>query len=68
MMNHSDASEWYELYRKEWQGFKDHDTMDIVHRPPGVKVLQCYKLDSLTRNEYKTIDGNLQRRKTRWCM
>jgi hypothetical protein len=37
--------------------------MDIVPRPPGVKVL-----DSLTRNEYKTVDDTLQRRKTRWCI
>ena len=62
-MNRLDSNEWYESYRKEWQGFKDRDTMDIVPRPPGVKVL-----DSLTRNEYKTVDGTLQRRKTRWCI
>jgi hypothetical protein len=43
-MNRSDSTEWYESYRKEWQGFKDRDTMDIVPCPPGVKVL-----GSLTR-------------------
>jgi hypothetical protein len=63
VMNGQDSTDWYKSYWKEWQGFKDCNAMDIVPRPPGVKML-----DSLTRNEYKTVDGTLQRRKTRWCI
>jgi hypothetical protein len=67
-MNRSDASEWYKSYRKEWRGFKDHNTMDIVQRFLVSKGSRCLThLHSDTHNEYKTINGILQRQKTRWC-
>ena len=58
-----DAPEWMDSYRKEFQGFIDRDAFDTVRPPRGVEVL-----DTLTRNEYKVKNGNLDRRKTRLCI
>jgi hypothetical protein len=58
-----DVADWIESYRREFQGFIDRDALEEVPRPKGVKVL-----GSITRNEYKTKDGVLDKRKTRWCV
>jgi len=59
-----DAAEWVASYQREFQGFIERDALQIVPRPPkGAKVL-----GSVTRNEYKTTNGVLDKRKTRWCV
>ena len=62
-MSRPDAADWMESYRREYQGFIDRDALEVVPRPKGVKVL-----GSITRNEYKTKDGVLDKLKTRWCV
>ena len=63
VLTRADAAEWIESHRREFQGFKDRDALEVVPRPKGVKVL-----DSITHNEYKMKDGELVKRKTRWCV
>ena len=51
-MSREDASKWMEAYRKEYQGFKDRDTVKMSIPPRGAKVL-----GSTTRVDYKVEQG-----------
>ena len=62
-LSRKDANDWIESYRREYQGFIDRDALEVVPRPKGAKVL-----GTLTRNEYKTKNGVLDKLKTRWCV
>ena len=62
-LSRPDSQEWIESYRREFQGFKDRDALEVVEWKKGMKVL-----GSVTRNEYKMVDGKLHKYKTRWCV
>ena len=49
-----------EAFWKEYQGFKDRDSVKMVIPPRGAKVL-----GSTTRVDYKVEQGVLQKRKVR---
>ena len=56
------AQEWAEAYDKEYQGFKQHGTLNAVRPVPGVKIL-----GTTTSTEYKVVNGELKKRKVRLC-
>ena len=62
-MRREDAEEWSEAYYKEFHGMKDRKAVKLVIPPKGVKIL-----DTTTRNDYKTEQGILLKRKVRWCI
>ena len=62
-LSRPDKEGWLESYRREWQGFKTRDALEVVRREKWMKVL-----GSVTRNEYKMVGGKLHKYKTRWCV
>ena len=61
-MRRTDRQEWAEAYDKEYQSFKEHETLQLVRPVPGVKIL-----GTTTRTEYKVVIGELKKRKVRLC-
>ena len=58
-----DSAEWMAAYYKEYNGMMDRGAVKVVKPPPGTKVL-----DTTTRLEYKSDNGDLTKRKARMCI
>jgi hypothetical protein len=61
-MRRTDRQEWAEAFDKEYKGFKEHGTLNVVRPVPGIKIL-----GTTTRPEYKVVNGELKKRKVRLC-
>ncbi len=57
-MGREDRQEWAEAYDAEHQGFNEHQTLTISRPEPDAKIL-----GTITRTEYKTVNGQFTKRK-----
>ncbi len=62
-MSREDASEWQEVYFKEYKGMMDCGAVRAVKPPQGAK-----KFGTITRTEYKTNNVIFDKRKVRMCV
>ena len=61
-MSLPDAAEWAEAYDKEYMGIKQRRVFEVVRIEKGMKLMGM-----TTRNEYKVVNGEFQKRKCRLC-
>jgi hypothetical protein len=61
-MSRPDAAEWAEAYDKEYMGIKQRGVFEVVRIEKGMKLMGM-----TTRNEYKVVNGEFQKRKCRLC-
>jgi hypothetical protein len=61
-MSSEDSAEWAEAYNKEYMGLKQRNVFEVVQIEKGVKLMGM-----TTRNEYKVVNGEFSKRKSRLC-
>jgi hypothetical protein len=61
-MSREDSAEWAEAYNKEYMGLKQRNVFEVVRIEKGMKLMGM-----TTRNEYKVVNGEFSKRKSRLC-
>jgi hypothetical protein len=61
-MSREDSAEWAEAYNKEYMSLKQRSVFEVVRIEKGMKLMGM-----TTRNEYKVVNGEFCKRKSRLC-
>jgi hypothetical protein len=63
-MSLEDSAEWAEAYNKEYMGLKqlERNVFEVVRVEKGMKLM-----GKTTRNEYKVVNSEFSKRKSRLC-